>query len=176
MNVLFFISKLMVNAYLLASILNAVLTKRFLNYERLQNSIGIIFVLGNVLFSATILFTLFKTWYSGVANEEFVYEGISPGQALSRRGLLAVWWVIATALNAFRSLRTKRLTVFLTFLCFLPYFIEFFVVYTVSDVTLKTINRVYLVPLAEMFVAGPILYGSLVCWETGILFRKSKDR
>jgi hypothetical protein len=160
MDALAFTSEILTSSFLLASICNLVLTGRLvdINYARTQNVIALVYVMGIVLFLVGLLVVTFSLSYSGMDEVQFELPRITPGQAISRYSFFAYLPFIAFVLNGIKRLRTKRFVVLLTCLCFVPKFMELIVVFSVSDVTLSTINRAYLVPIGRILVTGPVLY------------------
>jgi len=148
-----FLISLLINSFLLATLLNFALSKRLFNvdFKKVQNWLGIIFITGIVL--DYVNFLGFPGRFPG---EE------SLGSLLSRMTpfylFLLFYPLILVGLNVPKKLRVGRIVPLVSLILFYTRLIPFYIVYFTNDYSFSEINHVYTDPVRQVIIAGPVLY------------------
>jgi len=161
------ISEILISSYLISSILNLFFSKSVfkIDFKFIQNKIGIVLLFGLLLYYGIFGLRLLIAWYSGDSLEDFRLTRFYTEPENYGYNLILISPLIAFIFNLTRKLRTKKYVILFTSLIFFPRIMSFLIVYLSSDVTLATINRVYLNPLLMVMIAGPLLYFILISIE-----------
>ncbi len=167
MEIITYISEILMSSYLIASILNLTLTNKIfkLNFKLIQNKIGIILVFGLVLFYGILVIRLLLTLNVDNSFDDIRLPKFYLDLEYLLYDLMTISPLLAFVLNIINRLRIKKYTILITSLMFLPRTMSFLIVYLTSDVTLVTINRVYLNPILILFISGTVLYIILLSIE-----------
>ena len=119
----FLISTLLKNTFIIASIFNLVLSQKVfeLPLKKVQNVIGVIYLLFSLSYLVGLFFFLFKSWYNGVEYHNFQLLSIEQFK-------IFIWFIpfIISIANAFKKLRTSKKFVLVSIVLLLLNKIVFF--------------------------------------------------
>ena len=90
------------------------------SFEKIQNVIGVLFLIGNIAWLVSLGSEIFTQWFYGVDYEQFAFiGGVNPFLFY-----MLVTSFVGVVLNLLRSMRIKKIIVVIAILTFLPMFID----------------------------------------------------
>jgi hypothetical protein len=167
-----FISSILINSFLLGTLLNFALSKRVfkVEFKRVQNWLGITLVVGLILsYGLFVLEHLFDVDY----GQRKTMRPIS--EYSSWYLFLCFYPLLFLALNLFTKLRQNKIVSLTTLLVFYPRMMEFIVIYTITDCSFSDLNHAYTDPIRQILIAGPVLYVTIVLVERYVFKSMSKN-
>ena len=151
----FLISALLKHTFIISSIFNLVFSQKFfkLPFEKIQNVIGIVYLLFAISFLMGLNILLFKNWYNGVEYHNFQLIRIDQLKVF----IWPIPFIISIA-NAFKKLRTSKTFVILSIVPLLLHETVFFE----SPKEPITVYNFYYNSIIQTFINGGILYFSII--------------
>jgi len=157
-----FISSILINSFLLGTLLNFALSKWVfkVEFKMVQNWLGIILVIGLILsYSLFALEHMFDMDY----GQRKTIRPISEWSAWYL--FLNFYPLVFLGLNLFKKLRQKKIVSLTTLLIFYPRMIEFIVIYSTVDLSFSELNHAYTDPIRQILITGPLLYLIIVIYH-----------